>query len=164
MNGHSIFDPTFMVGVAFVLLCIALAKPGWDMLTLKLKEHRTGVARELQHAQQVLQEAKVRLEYAEALLEQFEHQKTSMLHQIEHQISQMEVTFQASLAKEEHRESLRIQAQCHTLKEEWKQEASVQFMQAVRAQLSQLLQKDTQQYAQLNSEILSNFFHRGTQV
>lgn len=161
MDGHSIFDPTFMVGLAFMLLCIALAKPGWKMLTLKLKEHRSRVAQELHEAQHLLEEAKVRLEYAEALLEQFEDQKASMLQQIERQISHMEVAFQASLAKEEHREHLRIQAQCHTLKEEWKQEASAQFMCAVRAQLSQILQGDTDQYTQINSEIFSKFLNQG---
>jgi F0F1-type ATP synthase membrane subunit b/b' len=162
MDGHSIFDPTFMVGLAFILLCIALAKPGWKMWTLKLKEHRNSVAKELQEAQHVLEEAKVRLEYAEALLEQFEGQKTSVLQQIEHQISHMEVVFQAALAKEEHRENLRIQAQCNTLREEWKQEASARFMCAVRTQLSQILQGDVDQYAQINSAIFSNFLTQGS--
>lgn len=162
MDGHSIFDPTFMVGLAFVLLCIALVKPGWNMLTLKLKEHRNSVAQELQHAQHALEEAKLRLEYAEALLEQFEDQKASMLQQIEHQISHMEATFQASLAKEEQRESLRIQAQCNTLKEEWQQEVSTRFMCAVRAQLSQILQGDADQYSRINSAIFSNFLNQGS--
>ena len=161
MDPHNIFDPTFMVGLAFVLLCIALAKPGWKMLTLTLKEHRNRVAHELHEAQHTLEEAKVRLEYAEALLEQFEDQKVSMLQQIEHQITHMETVFQTALAKEEQRENARIQAQCHTLKEEWKQEASAQFMRAVCRQLSQILNHRPEEYTQINAKIFSKYFHQG---
>lgn len=155
MDGYQLFDPTFMVGLAFLLLCGILARPGWKALILALKQHGNTVEYELMRAQEVLEEAKVHLEHAEAILEEFETKKMMMLQHVEHQIANIKHEFQEMLEQEEQRESLRSKTQRHVLIEDWKQEAVQHFMQALREQLCVLLRKDPKKYEALNVQMLS---------
>ncbi|ETZ04742.1 MULTISPECIES: hypothetical protein [Holospora] len=157
MGIDNFFDATFMVGLAFVLLCGGLAKPGWGALMEKLKVYTQSITQEFQKADRVLKEAEDRLEYAQAILEQFETKKQSLLHHMEQHIVQMEKIFQQDLVNKENWEHARFKTQCQTLFEEWKQDASQRFMKELNTQLIDLLQKDMSEYVQLNSTMFHKF-------
>ncbi|ETZ07429.1 F0F1 ATP synthase subunit B [Holospora obtusa F1] len=157
MEINNFFDATFMVGVAFILLCIFLAKPGWNTLIDKLEAYRKSIMEEFQRADHVLKEARDRLEDAQSVLEQFETKKESFLHHMEQHIDQMKKNFQQDLMNRENWEHARFQTQCQTLLEEWKQDASQRFIKELNHQIIYMLQKDQDQYIQLNNALFQNF-------
>ncbi|PPE03357.1 hypothetical protein [Holospora curviuscula] len=157
MNIDHFLNPTFMVGVAFLLLCIMLAKPGWNMLIAKLEEHRQEVSLEFQKIDQILKEAQDRLEYAEVILERFETKKESFLQHIEQHSIQLEKTFQKELSNKETWENARFHTQCDTLLKAWKKEANQRFMKELNIHLGTLLHQDMVRYAKLNNSVFSQF-------
>ena len=157
MSTHSFFDTTFMVGLAFLVLCLFLVKPAWKTLIEKLETHKQAVALECKKIDQILEEAQHRLEYAETVLEQFETKKNALLHHMEHHMNQLETLFQQELAHKEHCEILRFQTQCETLLESWKKEAHYRFMTELRIQLTTLLQDNIPRYTEINNSLFQGF-------
>lgn len=129
--------PTFMVGLAFVLLCILLAWPLWKAVQGQLYQHAHQVNDQFLRAKSLLKQAKEHHETTQQQLEASKDQGKITLQNLEERLQHMEETFQKELEHITSREVSRLQTQRETLLDDWRQQAWVHLIQEVRIVLQE---------------------------